>query len=411
MRMLFLLAWLAFVPAAGAAGSLRPAGLPPTELVRPILEKDPAVAAARAGVEAAEHEAGALSASPYEWTPRVTGQQRRLDNGTRYNEWNVGIERGLRLPQKGAADRRIGEFTVEAARARYGEALHESAVELMNRWVEWQGAEQALVLAERNLASMRESMDIVERRLRAGDASRMEQSLTRAEVSEQARMHLEARANATTAWLRLSSRFPEFPRRIDALALPQPPDRDATFWRERVLAESDELKILVALEQRSRARAERLRAERIPDPTISVFTASEFGGAERFSGIGISIPLPGGARSSRASQAAAESKVGAHEVELKRREVEEKVNVAFAAAGDAHEILTIAKEAATAMAENARLAQRAYELGEGDLAMLLLARRQAVVAAVTANQAQVAALKATYVLLIHAHFVWDLDRE
>ena len=411
MKILVAATTLAVATTAGAASPYTAPGLPSTELVRPLLEKDPAVAAARAGIEAAEHEARALSASPYEWTPRVTGQRRRLDSGLRYNEWNVGIERGLRLPAKADADRRIGGFIVEAARARYGEALHETALEFMNRWIDWQGAEQALALSERNLESTRKAMEAVARRVRAGDASRLEEGLARAELSEQARLNAEARAAATNAWLRLSSRFAGAPRRVEALPLPTPPDRDAAFWRQRVLEESDEIKMAVALEQRARARAERLRAERIPDPTVSAFTASEFGGAERFSGIGVSIPLPGGARSARADQALSEGAVSAQEVTLKKLEVEERVMVAFASAQGATEVLRLAREGAAAMSENARLAQRAYELGEGDLSSLLLARRQAVAAEVNATQAQVAALKASYALLIHAHFIWDLDHE
>lgn len=399
------------VPVASLAAPYQVPGLLPAEVVRPILDKDPAVGAARAGLEVAEHGATAIAGSPYEWTPKVVGQQRKLDNGMRYNEWSAGIERGIRLPRKAAADRRIGELGVEAARARYGEALHESALELMGRWVDWLGAEEALSLAQKSLASMQQSLDAVERRLRAGDASRMEQGAARAELTEQMRSHSEARANAQAAWVKLSARFAGVPRQVMALPAPALPDREFAFWRERVLAESDELKVLVAQERQSRARAERLRADRIPDPTISVFTASEFGGGERITGVGISIPLPGGARSSRASQAVAESEVSSQLVELKRREVEEKVSLSFATAHSAFEILALAKEGASAMTENARLAQRAYELGEGDLSTLLLARRQAVAAASIASQAQVSALKAYYSLLIHAHFIWGLDSD
>lgn len=399
------------VPAALAAPSNKVPGFLPADVARPILDKDPAVSAARAGVEAASHESEALAASPYEWTPKITGQQRKLDNGIRYNEWNVGVERGWRLPQKAAADRRIGELTLEVARARHGEALNEAALELMNRWVDWQGAEQSLSLAEANLGSMRQSADIVERRLRAGDASRMEQGAARGELVEQMRQHAEARANAQAAWIKLSSRFSGIPKQVVALPSPDLPDRELPAWRERVLEESDELKVMVALESRSRATTERMRADRIPDPTFSVFTSSEFGGAERITGIGVSIPFPGSARGARAAQAAAESAVSSQEVELKRRQIDEKVALSFASAQSAHEIFKMAQEGAAAMAENARLTQRAYELGEGDLQALLLARRQSVAAASSASQAQIAALKAYYSLLIHAHYIWGLDRE
>ena len=68
-------------------------------------------------------------------------------------------------------------------------------------------------------------------------------------------------------------------------------------------------------------------------------------------------------------------------------------------------------ESLEGMQENARLTQRAYTLGEGDLQTLLLARRQAGAAANSALQAQLIALKAWYGLLVDAHLVWELERD
>jgi outer membrane protein, heavy metal efflux system len=57
------------------------------------------------------------------------------------------------------------------------------------------------------------------------------------------------------------------------------------------------------------------------------------------------------------------------------------------------------------------LMQRAYTLGEADLSTLLLARRQATAASLSAIEAKVAAARAYYSLLIDAHLVWDMDHE
>jgi outer membrane protein, heavy metal efflux system len=66
---------------------------------------------------------------------------------------------------------------------------------------------------------------------------------------------------------------------------------------------------------------------------------------------------------------------------------------------------------ASATHENARLVQRAHALGESDLQAVLLARRQAVEAALAALQARVDALRARYRLLVDAHLIWDLADE
>ena len=63
------------------------------------------------------------------------------------------------------------------------------------------------------------------------------------------------------------------------------------------------------------------------------------------------------------------------------------------------------------MQENARLMQRAYALGEAELQALLLARRQATTALSNTLQAQAAALKGYYGLLVDAHLIWDLEHD
>ena len=273
-----------------------PPGFMSTWLARPLLEQDPGVAAARAGLEVALQESNILDNSTYEWTARTNGQRRRLDSGPRYNEWSVGIERPIRLPGKASADRRIGQSTVEESQARYGEAMHEAARELMNLWVEWLGAERAGELAAESLQATQSSLAAVDKRFRAGDASKLDVSLARAELAEQRRMHNDAKTQALATWTRLSTRFPGMGRQAAGLPEPLPIGGDSRFWRDRILAESDELKALQAQLGIAQGRAERARAERTPDPTLGMHTGSDVGGRERYTGVTISIPIPGAAR-------------------------------------------------------------------------------------------------------------------
>lgn len=412
MMIPLLLIGLLTVPGAAlAAPPVHPSGLMATEIARPLLEQDPAVAAARAGLDVALQEAGILDKSPYEWTARATGQQRRLESGPRYNEWNVGIERTLRLPGKAAADRNLGKATVEESQARHGEALHEAARELMASWVDWLAAERARELAENSLQSAQASLAAVEKRVRAGDASKLDLSIARAELAEQRRMDNDAKTQASAAWLRLSTRFPGVKRQVMALPAPLPIAEDAAFWRARILAQSDELKVVQTQMRMAQAHAERARADMTPDPTLGVYTASEAGGTERIGGVMISIPIPGGARDSRSAKAIAVVEVSRREVELKQRQLATGIESAIVTARGAYESLQIANEGAAAMQENAALMQRAYALGEAELQALLLARRQASTALNNALQAQVTALKAYYGLLVDAHLIWNLEHD
>ncbi len=394
-----------------------PPGLLPAEIARPLLEQDPGVAAARAGLDVALQEAGILDQSPYEWTTKVMGQRRVLDYGPgnsatgNRREWYAGIERTIRLPGKAAADRNLGKATVEESRARYGEARQAAARELAALWVDSLAAEHARELAGSGLQSARDSLAAVEKRVRAGDASKLDASIARAELADQKRLENDAKTLASVAWSRLSARFPGLMRQAPTLPAPLAIGESAAFWRDRILASSDKLKLAQAQMRSAQSRAERARANKIPDPTLGVFTASEIGGRERISGVTISIPIPGGIRDARSEQALAAVEVSRQETDLIKRQLEADIASAVATARGAYDSLQIANEGAVAMQENANLMRRAYALGETELQALLLARRQATAAMNNALQAQVTALKAYYGLLVDAHMVWNLEHE
>ena len=398
--------------AAGAHAAPPPApGLPPTALVRPLLDRDPEVAAARAGREVARQDAELLDGSPYEWTAKVTAQRRALDTGPRYREWNAGVERTLRLPGKAGADHRIGLALLEEGDARYGEALHETARELLGLWLDWAHAEQADELAGTHLLAARENLGIVDKRVKAGDAARLDASLARAELAEQQRAGIEAKTAAAVARARLHARFPALGRQFSTLPTPVPLAEPAAFWRERILAQSDELKVAEALLQKAQAHAERMRADKIPDPTVGLYTASEVGGRERITGVMLSMPIPGAHRGARAGRAVHAAEASRQEVELKKRALDGAIAAAVATAQGSYEGWQSAESGAAAMQDNARLTQRAYTLGEADLQSLLAARRLATTAAQNALAAKLAAARGYYALLVDAHLVWDMDHE
>ena len=396
---------------AQAIEPLSPPGLLSTDIARRLLEQDPGVAAARAGLEVARQEAGILDESPFEWTPRVTGGQRTLQNGPAYFEWNAGIERTIRLPGKAAADRNLGKATVEESLARYGEALHEGARELVALWVDWLAAERAGELAEINLRSVKESIAAVEKRARAGDASKLDLGVARAELAEQRRRENDAKTQVSVTWSRLSTRFPGVKKQVMALPAPLPIAENAAFWRERILAQSDELKLVQMGMQKAQAVAGQMRAGKTPDPTFGIYTASEFGGRERVVGVTISIPIPGGARDFRSTRAIADVEVLRQEVELKKRQLETEIASAIVTAQGAYDSLLIANDGAATMQENAGLMQRAYALGEAELQILLLVQRQVIAEKNNALNAHVTALKAYYGLLVDAHLIWDLAHD
>jgi len=78
-RLMKLLTFVSLIAIVGSAHALQAptvSGLLPTELARPLLEQDPRVSAARAGLAVAREESNILDKSPYEWTAKATGQRR-----------------------------------------------------------------------------------------------------------------------------------------------------------------------------------------------------------------------------------------------------------------------------------------------------------------------------------------------
>lgn len=409
MRALLLLGCLLALPARGGTAP-EILELLPVAQARALLEQDPAVRAASAALEAARREGRMLELSPYDWNARAT-TNRRTARDSPYPEWNLGVERTLRLPAKGGADRAAASATVEAARARYGEAMHEAARRLSTLYLDWLAAERAAALAEANRKAAHDNLSAADKRVRAGDASRLERGIAQADAAEQDRLANDARTLAGAAWGRLQARYPGLSRNPPALPTPLPPAADAAYWRERIVAQNDTLKAAEAQLHRSLAQRERLRAERVPDPTVGVFTASEWGGAERLLGLYVSIPLPGERRSLGAERGEYIAEAAREEARNVKRSLEADVAGAVAGAAGAYESWKIAESAVQAAEENARLVQRAYALGEADLQALLLARRQATGAAQSALASRVSAIRAYSLLLIDAHLIWGLEHD
>lgn len=400
---------LVFSSMVAAAEVAVPSDLPPTVIARRLLDADARVSNARAALDAARIEGRLLAEGPYEFNLRAARAQRKIKDGPGHAEWNAALERPIRWPGKAALDQKLGELTVDEAEARYGDALHEASRELLSLWMDWVGAKHASDIVAAQRSSAQANLDAVDKRFRAGDAAKLDVHLAQAESAELARAASELATQAAAAAARLQGRFPSIPLDRPQLSEPQPLSGDLASWQQAILAHSHELRIPEAQFARSQVTAERARAERMPDPTIGTYFASEVGGNEKIIGASVSIPLPGSRRSLLASQAIAAVEVARFELTAQQRAVEAEIAANVSLARGHYETWRAAEQSAGAANENARLIQRAYTLGEADLQAVLQARRLALSAALTANQARVAALRAHYLLLVDAHTIWDME--
>ena len=177
------------------------------------------------------------------------------------------------------------------------------------------------------------------------------------------------------------------------------------------MRKNEPVKIAEGLLKKAELTAARSKAERIPDPTVGVYTASEAFRSERVIGLSLSIPLSGSYRSERMQQALQEAEAARATVERQRREEEAQIVEAYVEAEGGLARWRLASQGLSTTRDSARLTQRAYSLGEADLQTLLLARRQALDASTAAEQARAETLRWQYRLLVDAHLIWALGED
>lgn len=404
-RILILLLWPCLAFAAD------PTDLPPTAMVEKALHEYPLVKAAMAGLQVEEAQRDRLNAGPYEFTLKLASQ-RRHDRplGQSYGEHEVGIERPIRLPGKAAKDAELGAAGIEQARFALGDAIHESARLLLARWYEWQREAAASNDWAAQVELLRRQHEVVNKRVSAGDAAKLEALLSGAQLAHAEAQQAQSQAQRERAAIEFAQHFPGIPLPEQIrLSAPQPIRGAPEQWHERILAQNHEVKLARVAAQRRFLEAQRLDAERLPDPTLGLSVGTERNGQERIVGMQVAIPLPGSGRaaSTRAGFAEVSAATAREAHVLARVEAEARRTVSLAQSTyDQWQRLT---DVAMRMEENVRLLDKAWRLGEGQFAELQTARRQMIEARLAATQAQLEANEANYRLLLDAHQLWSLD--
>ena len=409
-----LCAWLCAVTLVGpvaAQDQPTPKDLPSTAQALAWIDKDSAVVEARRALAAAGHGAAALAAGSHEWTARANTQRRDVRNTGNSTEWSVGIERAVRIGGKAGLDKQLGDVDLAIAQARIGEARHEAARALADLWLGWLAAGRARDLLKDQLSFAEGNLAAVDKRKRAGDASMLDLNVAQTDLAEVRRQASQADTNLAKSRAKLRVRFPGAPLEAVALTDPVDPMWPEARWRERIVAEADPLKIAEEQIRKAELTASRARADRRPDPTLGVYTATEAFRKERVTGISISIPLGGSYREERLRQSLQETEVARAALDRVRQGIESEIAETYADAAGSVERWRLAERGAEAAAENARLTQRAYTLGELDLQSLLLVRRQSLEASRAAVDARAEALRWNYRLLVDAHLIWDLAHD
>lgn len=413
------LKWLA---AALAALCAIPAGagefpeypdLPPQQTVLQVLQGYPSVLAAQSGIKAGEATRDRLEAGSHEFNVSAGTARRRIsESGENLRDWSVGLERGLRLPRKAELDSALGQQSVVLAQNSYGDAMHEAGRRLLSGWFAWLRERAQREQWQQQVEVLKQQLEVVQRRVKAGDAARLEEELAQAALM-QAEIGLQQAGlradNATAALLR---HFPALPLPAQPVSgEPRPLPQDLAYWLDLGLDHNHELQIARADSKIAQLTAQRADADNIPDPTVGVHYLSERDGGDHITGLSVSIPLPGAARRAAGAESAAKAEMAAQREALVLRRLEAEISAAYNSAKAAYATWQSSRAAGELIQRNADKMARAYALGEMGLNDVLLARRQGLEARLATALAQLDAAETHYRLLLDTHQLWPLGRE
>lgn len=381
--------------------------LPAEPVVQNILESRPAVQRAASQLRAEEAVARGLIAGPQEWTMRGDVAQRRVQPapGGRDFEFRAGIDRPIRFGDKAAADTRIGERGVEAARWMLGDARHEAGRALLAAWFAWLRAESVLAARETADAALQDITNAVRQRESLGDAARLERIQAESALAQSQAATLQARRDRDSARILLVQQYPALSLRIPDL--PDPTALEAGIdWPALILAHSHELGVARAEAERARAVAERSQLERRPDPTVGLGLAQERGGDERIVMLTLSVPIPGESRREQGVANLARADAARSQLEEVRLRVEAEAHSTVQRVLASLRAWQSAESAASQAAEVATLTVLAQQLGERAIGEVLLAQRLASESRQQAAAARIDALEARDRVWLDAHIIW-----
>ncbi|MEQ1527638.1 MAG: TolC family protein, partial [Gallionella sp.] len=260
----------------------------------------------------------------YEFNVRAgTGQRSVASTGEKLKEWDIGLERPLRLLNKVGIDEDIGVASVARAEYALGDARHEASRTLLQMWFAWQREQAQVALWQQQVDILKQQAQLVEKRVKAGDAPKLELNLAQA-AAAQANVPLhQAQLRAQLAGNALRSQFPaiQLPEQV-SLAMPQVIDRELAYWKAIVLEHNHELGIVQQQNIVQQLLAQRSRADQLPDPTVGVRYAKEASGGEKVAGVYVSIPLPSVQRRATADSAIQQAAIAADQEAFVKRRLE-----------------------------------------------------------------------------------------
>lgn len=402
---------LAFTCSSSHATEANTPDLPPALTVADALDNHVMVLNATSNLKLEQTNQRKWNSGNYEFNLRAGSARRNISNtGQKLNEWDMALERPLRSFNKVSLDQEIGIASVARAEFALGDARHEAGRLLLKLWFDWEREQAQVNLWMSQIEIYQKQVDTVAKRIKAGDAAKMELGQAQVMVTQAIVSSQQAQLRAQLASNALRREFPSIQLEDDLIPMqPQAIELGYTYWQVRILDDNHELGMAQEHSHIQKLLADRSRADRIPDPTVGARYSSEVGGAEKVTGVYVSIPLSFVQRNTTAEAAQQQATIAADQLAFVQRRLESDANGVYRQAVNSYANWQKAREAALAIAHNAQLVSKAYSLGEGSLTDSLAAQRYALDAALAETLAQLDANESRYRLLLDSHQLWAVD--
>lgn len=387
--------------------------LPPEDVVLRAIADLPEVRYAEAAAEAARARGDKRVIGSAEAQLTFIPQQRRIDSGPRYREWELDLTKSVRWPGKVALDRRIGALDAETGQLGVEDAHHQGARLLLAQWTAWLRAGTQARIAADQVTLLERDRAVIERRVALGDAAVKDRLAADAALGEARALALESALADAAARRDLGVTFPSLPlpqRAPVAIAPPALPGAPAA-WVERIVARSHEIGIARRNAERGAAEAARARADRVPDPVLGIRLLSDLGGREKVYGVVLGLPLGVRYRGAEAAEKSAQADAARAQAAQIEREVRLLAAQQVSRAEALQAVWRQRDAALVAARASAAKAERAYALGEAGIAEVLLARQARQTAALAAGRAAVDTLEAVERVAVDAHERWHRHDE
>lgn len=371
-----------------------------------------------------EAEARLRKTGEHEWTVHAATRQRRFRmDGTRANDYEVGVSRGLRWPGKVSLDSRLSEQHQALADTLTEDSWHEASRMMVNRLMDCQKAAQLFAIHSANTQAQVLFVNQQAQRVKQGDIPAIELMQSDSELQRLRKEEQVSRMQWSQSQTILITEFPRLNyAQSGSLDEPCTTNRPVVEWPalseasqaaliDRLQSENHALRLLEQQAQLAKLASERSRLDESADPTVGVSVATEQSNLERIVGVQVSIPIGGASRQSRTAIAQAQSQRLAMEASQLRGSVVNNARLALAQYQSLRTQHDLAQASLKAQEQLADKRLKGYVQGEATHTDLNLAQQALFVARREVVESQFALDTQATLLMIDAHWLLQMDED